>query len=76
MRDSLLEAVGDKRQDLLILIQQQHDPQISQSFIAKPWARNKFEAFDLTKVSRVAEHVDVEEFCDIVVTGEAVFVFE
>jgi hypothetical protein len=27
-------------------------------------------------VRRVTEHVDVEEFCDIVMTGEAVFLLE
>ena len=35
--DSLLQTVGDQRQDLLVLIQQQHRPQVTESLVRESW---------------------------------------
>jgi len=74
--DSLFQRICDERQNLLILVQQQHYPEITQSFIAKAGARDKLEAFDLSEVCRIAEHVNVEEFSDIVMPCKRIFFLE
>jgi hypothetical protein len=60
----------------LVLIQQQHDAQIPQALIAESRARDELQTLDLTEVGRIAEHVNVEKFGDVIVTGERVFLFE
>lgn len=73
---SLFQRVGDERQNLLILIQQQHDPQISQPLITESGGRYQFQTFYLTEMSRISEHVDIEEFGDIVMSSKGIFLFE
>lgn len=58
-KDALLQRVGNKCEDLLALIQQEHDPEISQPFICEAWASDEFQAFDLAKVGGRTEHVYV-----------------
>jgi hypothetical protein len=57
----------------LALIQQEHYPQVTQSLICETRASYEFQAFDLAKVGGGAEHMDVEEFRDIVMPGIRVF---
>jgi hypothetical protein len=38
-----------------------------------PRTSHQFQTLDLPEMSRIAEHVDVEEFGDIVVAGEGVY---
>lgn len=73
---SLFQRVCNQRQHLLILIQQQHDAQVPQSFITESRASDQFQTFYLTKVRRVAQHVNVEQFGDIVVSRKGVFFLE
>jgi hypothetical protein len=49
--DRLLQRIRDECQHLLILIQQQHRPQVSKSFIGKPRRSKELEAFYLPEVS-------------------------
>lgn len=64
----LLQGVRDQRKHLLALIQQQHDTQVSQTFVSETGTCYELKAFDLTEVGLEAEHVNVEEFGDIVVS--------
>jgi hypothetical protein len=57
----------------LVLIQEKHDAEISQSLICKARTSDQLETFYLAKMGRRAEHVDIEEFCDIVVSLVGVF---
>ena len=75
-KNSLFQRIRDQRQNLLILIQQQHDAQIPQPLIRESWTGYQLETFNLTEMSRVAEHVDVEQFGNVVVSGKGVFFFE
>jgi hypothetical protein len=47
----LLQRIRDEGQHLLILIQEQHRPQVSKPFIRKPRRSKELEAFYLPKVS-------------------------
>jgi len=57
----------------LALIQQEHYPQVAQSLIGETRASHEFQAFDLAKVGGGTEHMDVEEFCDIMMPRIRVF---
>ena len=48
--DLLLQGIGDQSQDLLILIQQQHRPQISQSLVCEAGRCQQLQAFYLPKM--------------------------
>jgi len=58
-KDALLQRVGDKCEDLLALIQQEHDPEISEPFVRETRASDELQAFDLAKMGGRTEHVDV-----------------
>lgn len=62
----LLERVCDKCQDLLVLIQQQHSPQIAQSLVRKARGCQELQTFDLSKMCPLAQGEEIEEFGDIV----------
>lgn len=62
----LLERVGDQRQDLLVLIQQQHSPQVAQALIRKPRRGQELQALDLAEMCPLAEGEEVKELRDIV----------
>lgn len=68
--DLLFERVCHESQHLLVLIQQQHDPEIPQSLVAEPRTGDQLQAFYLSEVCRVAEHVYIEEFGDVVMSSE------
>lgn len=72
----VLEAVGNEGQYFRVLIQQEHDAKIAEPLVGEPGCGHEFEALDLTKVSGVAEHVDIEELCNVVVSGKGIFVLE
>ena len=65
---ALLEGICDKCEDLLALIQQQHDTQVTQPFVAEAGTCYEFETFHLSEVGLGAKHVDVKELGDIVVS--------
>lgn len=72
----LFERVCDEGEDFLVLVEEEHDPEVAESLVGKLGRGYEFEALDLAKVGRVAEHVDVEQFGDIVVAGVRVFLLE
>lgn len=72
----LFQRIRHQHQHLLILIQQQHDPQIPQPLVTESRTRNQFQAFDLSEMGGIAQHVDVEQFRDVVVSSEGVFFLE
>lgn len=51
--------------NILTLIQQQHGTQIANSFICKACAGRQFEALELSKVRRIAEHVYVQQLGNV-----------
>ena len=62
----LLERVGDQRQDLLVLIQQQHCAQIAQSLVRKARGGQQLQTFDLAEMGALAQGEEIEELGDIV----------
>jgi hypothetical protein len=66
--NALLQRVGDEREDLLALIQQEHNPQVTKSLIGETRASHEFQALDLAEVGGGTQHVYVEELRDIVVS--------
>ena len=67
-RDILLQRVRHQREHFLLLIQQEHNPQISEAFVSEARAGHEFETFHLAEMGLRAEHVDVKELGDIVVS--------
>ncbi|KAG5456528.1 MAG: hypothetical protein BJ554DRAFT_3712 [Olpidium bornovanus] len=65
----LLQRVRHQRQDLLVLVEQEHDAKVAKPLVCEAVAGNKFEALDLAEVGRVAEHVNVQQLCDVRVAG-------
>jgi hypothetical protein len=57
----------------LTLIQQEHNSQIAKSLIGETRASHEFQAFDLAEVGRGTQHMNVEEFRNIVVPRIRVF---
>lgn len=70
MTDVLLERVRDQGEHFLVLVEQQHCPQISQSLVRETRRGQEFQAFYLAKVCSFAQCEEVEEFRDIVPPGE------
>jgi hypothetical protein len=64
-RDALLERVGDEREDLLVLVEQEHDAEVAEALVREARARDELQALDLPKVRGVAEHVDVQQLGDV-----------
>ena len=62
----LLQRVRDQRQHLLILIQQQHRPQVSQPLVGETRRGEQFQTFDLSEVRPLSQREEVEELGDIV----------
>ena len=76
MRRLLLERVGQKGQDLLVLIQKQHGAEVAQTLVRKQGTGSQLQTFDLTKVGRVAKHMDVKQLGDVGVAKLGVFLLE
>jgi hypothetical protein len=72
----LLQRIRYERQHLLVLVQEEHDAQISETFIAESRTGHELQTLDLAEMGRVAEHVNVQQFGDIVVSRKGVFLFE
>lgn len=51
--------------DILSFIQQQHRAQIADAFVCETWTGGQFQAFQLTEMRRIAEHVNVQQFGNI-----------
>lgn len=60
----------------MVLIEQQHDSQVTQSFVAKSRAGDELQTLDLTKMSWITEHVDVEQLSDVIVSRERIILLE
>jgi hypothetical protein len=73
---SLFQRVRNQHQHLLVLIQQQHNTQISQPLIAEPRTSHQLQTFDLAEMRGISKHVDVEQLCDVVMPRERVFLLE
>ena len=73
---ALLQRVRHQHEHLLVLVQQQHDTQITQPFVTEAWAGYELETFHLAEVRLRTEHVDVEEFGNIVMSCIGVFLAE
>ena len=71
--NALFQRVGDQREDLLTLVQQEHNPQVAKSLIGETRASHEFQALDLAKVGGGTQHVYVEELRDIVVACIRIF---
>ena len=74
--DILLKRIRDEREDFLLLIQQEHDSKVTETFIAETRACYELQALHLTKVGLGTEHMDVEELGDIVVSRVRIFFAE
>lgn len=72
----LLERVGQKGQDLLVLIQKQHGTKVAQTLVREQGTGSQLQTFDLTKVGRVTKHMDVKQLRDVRVAKLGVFLFE
>ena len=72
----VLERVGDHGEELLVLVEQEHNAEVAELLVGKARGRDQLEALDLAKVGGVAEHVDVEQLFNVGVPGISVFVLE
>lgn len=64
--DILLQGVGDERQDLLVLIEQQTRGQVSQTLVGEARGGQQLDTFNLTKVRSLAQREEVQKLGDIV----------
>lgn len=46
----LFERVCDEREYLLVLVEEEHDTEIPETFIGEAWTCDEFETLDLAKV--------------------------
>lgn len=76
MRSLLLERVGQKGQDLLVLIQKQHSTEVTQTLVREQGTGSQLQTFDLTKVGRITKHMDVKQLRDVGVAKLGVFLLE
>lgn len=65
------ERIGDEGQDFLVLIEQEHSAQITQTLIRETGGSEQLQALDLTKVGAFAQGEEVEELGDIVPSAVA-----
>jgi hypothetical protein len=70
---ALLQRIRHERKHLLVLVEQEHNSEVSEALVREARARNQLQAFDLPEVGGVAEHVDVEQFRNVVVPLRGVF---
>lgn len=68
-RHALFKRVRDKRKHFLAFVQQEHDSEVTQPLIPKARTGYELQAFHLAEVGLRAEHVDIEQLGDIVVSG-------
>ena len=51
----LLQRIRDECENFLVLVQQEHSPQVAKSLVCKARGRQKFETFYLAKMRPFAE---------------------
>ena len=49
-KDRLFERVCDEGEDLLVLVEEEHDTEVAETFIGEAGAGDEFETLDLAKV--------------------------
>ena len=76
MIEVVLERVCHEHQNLGVLVQQQHEPQVPDAFLGELLARDQLQALHLSKVRGVPEHVDEEQLGYIPVSIGVIFVLE
>jgi hypothetical protein len=64
----LFERVCDEHEDILSLVQEKHQAQVSDPLLGEPRRGAQLHAFHLAEMGGVAEHVDVQQFGDAPVT--------
>jgi hypothetical protein len=72
----LLEGVGDKGEDFLVLIQKEHDSKVAKPLISEARRRDQLHTLHLTKLGWIPEHVDIQELGDIPVTVVSIALLE
>jgi hypothetical protein len=55
VENPLLERVCNQRQDFLVLVKEQHGPEISQSLVRKARRGQQFEAFYLSEMCSLSQ---------------------
>ena len=72
----LLERVGDQGEDLLVLVQQQHDAEVTEPLVGEAWGGDKLDTLHLAELGRVAEHVDVQQLSHVPVAVVSISLLE
>ena len=74
----MLDAVGDHHEQLLAFVHQNHEGEVSDSFLRELGLGDQFETLHLRPVRGIAHHVHVAQFGQITVTVRRVdfFLFE
>lgn len=62
----LFQRVCDQGQDFLVLIKQEHGPEIAQALVCETRRSQQLQAFYLAEMGSFTKRKEVEEFCDIV----------
>lgn len=73
---SLFQTICDQEMNVLSLVEQQHRAKISDPFVGELRAGYQLEALELAEVRRIAEHVNVEELCDVPASPDGVLFAE
>lgn len=58
--------------NVLPLVQQQHCTQIPDPLVCEPRRCDQFEAFQLSEMGRISQHVNIEKLCDVSAPPNAV----
>ena len=72
----VLDGVGHEHEDLLALVQQQHEREVADALLGVPCSGDELEALHLPEVRGVPHHVDVHELRDVAVPVGGVLVLE
>lgn len=69
--DLLFERVCDQREDLLVLVQQQHGPQVTQALVSEARGGQQLQTFNLAEVRPLTKGEEVQQLGDIVSPAHA-----
>jgi len=72
----LLERVGDQGEDLLVLVQQQHDAEVSEPLVSEARGGHELDALHLAELGRIAKHVDVQQLGHVPVAVVSISLLE
>jgi hypothetical protein len=67
-RHALFQRVRNQHEHLLVLVQQEHDTEVPKPLVREPRACNEFQALNLAEMCSIAEHMDVQQLGDVVVS--------